>query len=555
MTMTSVCEPLSAPPLGDPKAPRYRDGRKACRFIEANCRHGEGDKFGQPVRLDPFQKGIVLRLLELRDDGTRRYRRAFVEMGKGNGKSPICAWIGAFELVNRPSAVVPVAAASYEQADLVFGDLRDCVRESPSLSGVLDAYETEVQVKDGPGRAFRIAAIAGTNDGLRPTLVLADELHEWEGNRERVFLVLGNGAAKRENSLQLAVSTPGWDLGSLAGQLHEYGLAVNRGEIDDPEFCFIWFGAQEGAYDLDDPAGLRAAIRAANPAADSFLRVEDVAARFHQIPRHEFCRYHLAQWTTTANAWLPAGAWNACADPSQAIPDGARVVLAFDGSATGDSTAVVAATVGPRPHVVVLGLWERGEHDGDEWRVPRLDVLEVLRRACRRFQVVELACDPYLWRSDMETLSEEGIPVVEFPQNGSRMIPATQRAHEMVLGHQLTHSGDPNLARHIANAVIKTDSRGSRLVKESKRSTRRIDLAIAAVMALDRCQTAVTSSPPGVWSIREVLAQMQRREASPGADTAPPREEAEVPLPMGAELQTPGQVMLPPERRVTWHRM
>ena len=78
------------------------------------------------------------------------------------------------------------------------------------------------------------------------------------------------------------------------------------------------------------------------------------------------------------------------------------------------------------------------------------------------------------------------MPVVEYPQTSSRLTPATARFYEAVLNGGLTHSGDPRLRRHIDNAVLRVDSRGQRITKETKYSTRRIDLAISAVMALDR---------------------------------------------------------------------
>jgi phage terminase large subunit-like protein len=55
-------------------------------------------------------------------------------------------------------------------------------------------------------------------------------------------------------------------------------------------------------------------------------------------------------------------------------------------------------------------------------------------------------------------------------------------------------SGDARLARHVSHAVVKTDSRGTRLAKEHKHSRRRIDLAVAAVMAHDRAR-ALASRP------------------------------------------------------------
>ena len=163
-----VPKPLSAPPLTD--APS--DGPKVIAWIERNCVYGEGDHWGEPVGLELFQKIFLCWLYEKKPDGRYRYRRALLEIPKGNGKSSLAAWIAAFQLAHQRSPVIPVAASSYDQAEIVFGDLRSTVTESPTLREVMMAFEGEVQVKGGPGRAFKVAAVAGTNDGLRPA-------HSW----------------------------------------------------------------------------------------------------------------------------------------------------------------------------------------------------------------------------------------------------------------------------------------------------------------------------------------------------------------------------------------
>jgi phage terminase large subunit-like protein len=80
------------------------------------------------------------------------------------------------------------------------------------------------------------------------------------------------------------------------------------------------------------------------------------------------------------------------------------------------------------------------------------------------------------------------------------MTPATQRFGEAVFNRALTHSGDPDLARHVGNAVVKNDSRGHRIAKEHKDSTRRIDLAVAVVMAF---AAASTVTRPQLWVFDE----------------------------------------------------
>jgi phage terminase large subunit-like protein len=474
--------PLSSPPLTNARS----EGPAVINWIQANCIYGDGDSYGKPVRLDLFQKLFLCQLFELRSDGRRRYRRALLEVPKGNSKSSLAAWVAAYQLAHQFSPIIPIVASSYDQAELVFGDLRTAVSESPTLSQVFVPFEGEIQVANGPGRAFKIPAVAGTSDGLRPSTAIFDELHEFIGhNRERVHLIVSNGCTKRRDSLILNVTTPGFDKDTLAGRLHTYGLRVNAGEVDDAEFLFVQWGCPADRYDLSTPDGLRACIRDANPAADKFLSVEDIAARYHQIPQNEWLRYHAGIWTTSAQSWLPDGAWNACAAPGLVIPDGADMVLGFDGSHSNDSTAVVAVTCTPVPHIGLVDVWERDDTDQD-WKVPIEDVEQCIRDACRRYRVREVVCDPFRWQRSMQILADEGLPIVEFPQNASRMTPATQRFYEAILNKAVSHDGSPVLARHINNAVLKADHRGQRLVKETAYSHRKIDAAVAACMALDR---------------------------------------------------------------------
>jgi phage terminase large subunit-like protein len=89
------------------------------------------------VRLEMFQKLFLTMLFELRPDGSRRYRRAYLETLKGCGKTSLAAMIGAYQLAHQFSAEIPVCAASYDQTEMVFGDLRTMVAESPTLSQVM----------------------------------------------------------------------------------------------------------------------------------------------------------------------------------------------------------------------------------------------------------------------------------------------------------------------------------------------------------------------------------------------------------------------------------
>ena len=138
------------------------------------------------------------------------------------------------------------------------------------------------------------------------------------------------------------------------------------------------------------------------------------------------------------------------------------MVLGFDGSYNNDSPPWSWSSVpkeGELAHVDVVEAWEKPDGEID-WTVDILEVEDTIRDACRRWQVQEIACDPARWARTYQVLDEERLPVVTFPQSSERMVPATQRLYEAIVNRQVTHSGDQRLARHMANAATKTDSRG-----------------------------------------------------------------------------------------------
>jgi phage terminase large subunit-like protein len=108
-------------------------------------------------------------------------------------------------------------------------------------------------------------------------------------------------------------------------------------------------------------------------------------------------------------------------------------------------------------------------------------------------------CRPVPVAAPCKVLADARLPISEYPQSPSRMTPACSQFYEAVIDGTITHSGDKRLARHVANAVLRTDSRGARIVKESKHSKHRIDLAVAAVMAHSRAVELARRLAPSIF--------------------------------------------------------
>lgn len=468
---------------------RRGDGEHCAQFVELMCRvtkDSVAGPVGTPLALRVWQRRLIAHLLARRPDGKYRHRQALVGIARKNGKSALGAGLALYSLVCGPDGgEVYSCAGDREQARIVFGTAKRMVELEPELAELCKSYRDAIEIPS-TGSVYRVlSAEAYTKEGLNPTAVYFDEVHV-QPNRE-LWDVMALATGARPEPLMVGITTAGVRYDSSGGDslcytLYEHGKRVASGEVDDPSFFFAWWEPKHPDADHRDLA----TWREANPGYDDIVSGEDFAASLTKTPEPEFRTKRCNQWVASAETWLPAGAWDGCEDTTVTIPNGADVCLGFDGSFNNDSTALVVVSCGDKPHVDVVACWEKPRDAALDWQVPVLDVEQAIREACRRWQVREIVCDPFRWARTYQVLEGEGLPVVEFPQSPARMTPASQRFYEAVVNKTLTHSGDPRLARHLGNCVLKVDSRGSRVTKESKFSNRKIDLAIAAVMAYER---------------------------------------------------------------------
>jgi len=432
-----------------------------------------------------------------------RHRTGLVGLPRKNGKSSLGSGLALDGLLfGGRGAEVYSAAAEEKQARIVFDETKRMVLADPELSAAISPLRDVLHMPE-TGSIYRVlTAKAPTKEGLNPSRVIVDELHAHPSDELWNVLTLGSGA--RLDPLTLAITTAGVMYDSLGQESICYrqyrrGIDIARGLVDDPSFFFAWWGALEGA-DHRDPD----VWASANPAYGDLIDPEDFAASVLGTPEAEFRTKRLNQWVSAATAWLPAGAWDECYQDRK-IPDHTEVVLGFDGSYNNDSTALVVCTIGDDPFVDVVWASERPKDAPQDWVVPIEDAEEAIRAACRRWKVKEVACDPSRWARSMQVLEAERLPMVEFPQSGARMIPATERFYEAVMNQSVHHSGNPDLSRHLGNAVIRRTTHGGHLQKDAKTSPRKIDLAVAAVMALDRASHNAKKPRPRIVSLSAAL--------------------------------------------------
>ena len=463
---------VTAPPL-DLSALPAPGWKRVDAFALEYLRVPKGKGAGGPFRLRPWQRDIVRQLYPQRG---QRPRQGLVSMPRGNGKTALAAVLALYALFadGVEGAQVLTVASDERQARHVFNMARRMIELEPRLAEQVQIFQDRIYLPATDSVLAPLPAEAAALQGFDPTFVVVDELHVVT---EATWDAMALAAGKREQSLTLAISTPAADTESTMWRLVQYG----REHPDDKSFVLVEYAAPDGC-EMDDET----AWKVGNPALGDFLHIDAIRATLKTTREPSFRRYRLGQWVGQVDRWLPWGAWELVADAGRKVKWRERVVLAFDGSASGDSTALIGCTMDR--HLFVVGLWQHPADD-PRWRVPREEVDAAVADAFAKYDVLELACDPWGWRSEIEFWAKRHGQrrVAEYNTGAAqRMAPATDRLYQAVVGGTVSHDGDPRMAAHLGNCVAKATPMGDLVSKDKKGSPRKIDAAVGAIIAFDR---------------------------------------------------------------------
>lgn len=419
------------------------------------------------LALEPFQRKIA-RAADVRE--------LLVLLPRGNGKSRLIGTLAVHHLLTTDKPAVYVAAASRDQARVVFEYARD-VAMHPAVADAITVRHLELRVEGGYLRV--LASDAPKLHGLTPSLAIVDELHAFRDGE--VYLALRTAMLKRPGAQMVTISTAGQGTDSPLGQLRGRALALpkisTRGALTDARGDALrmleWRTPEDRDFDNDRAA------KQANPA--SWITVDGLREQRGAVPELAYRRFHLNQWVGRIGSWLPAGAWQECAgEPT--LTDGERIWIGVDVGGSRADSAVVWVNADLQVGVRIF--------TGSEAVV---DVAEFVPELAERYSIAEAIYDP--WRAQQMALEWEqrGIPAVTFPQHDGRMVPASQALHDAVTEGRLTHPDDPQLNAHVAAAVAKQVRRGWRLDKADRGEN--IDGAVALAMAVDRAGYAAGQRP------------------------------------------------------------
>lgn len=479
----------------------------------------DGPESGQPWRWTQEQARFLLWWYAVDEYGRFVYRRGVLRRMKGWGKDPLAAALCLTEFIGpcrfggwdddgepiaerHPAPWIQVAATNITQT-------RNTFTLFPGFLGSKQrAIELGVdlgkEIIYGPGSA-RIEAVTSSPralEGSRPSLVLVNESQHWlpsnEG-REMARAVQRNLAKSRDGSARsLAITNahePGED--SVGEADWDAWQEIDSGRSRATGLLYDSLEAPDDTS-LRDVDSLRAGLLAARGDSD-WLDVERIIEEVMDptTPPSMSMRFYLNKVVAADDAFLSPAEWGAC-KVDDSLDPGDTIALFFDGSHSDDHSGLVACRVDDGL-LQVLGHWNpTDEPDG---HIDRDKVAARVADAFALYDVVAFYSDVRYWEAWVDRWRDE--------YGDKLLIPATQsaqgkKAHAvawdmrtrlaewttavgkfeaLVRAKEVRHDGHVALAQHMANAKRQMNRYGYSVRKESRDTSRKIDLAVCAIGA------------------------------------------------------------------------
>lgn len=473
--------------------------------------HTKGAEAGRPLALEPWQHFAFANVLgwECPETGKRRFRRVYIEVARGNGKSTMTAPLGLVcgFCEGEAGAEIYSAATTRDQARIIFDVAQRMAKMSPSFStgaGVTNLAHSLYQ--ESSGSYFRALSADGqTLDGLNSHLVLVDELHAHK--TRAVYDVLETSIGKRSQSMIWSITTAGTNRRGICYEVRTHAEKVLTGQVqDDQLFALIY------SPDNQEDWSNEAEWSKANPNLGTSVQVDvlrGLAAKAQTTPAaiNNFKTKHLNIWCNANSALYSIDGWNSgriLTKADQKMMRGQACYLAIDLATRNDLCAYVLLfrdgdgySVLPRfflPETVAAQ--EENDHYAGWVRAGwinttpgnstnQMAVIESVRQDCEQYDVKQVAVDP--WQSTMllQVLQGEGLDadLLEFRQTLANFSEPTKELGGLIESRKISHDGNPVLSWCIGNVVGRYDAKEN-VYPRKDRSEDKIDGAIALVMAL-----------------------------------------------------------------------
>lgn len=497
----------------------------AVKFIEC-LRHYQGASAGKLFILSAWQRFLIGSLFGwYAPDNHRRFRTAYVEIAKGNGKTPLGAGVALYGLVadGEAGAEVYSAATNKDQASICFNDATEFVRSCIPLLNRLQLGLKNIAYP-ATSSYFRPVSAEGRGlDGKRPHVVIVDELHEHPTST--VVDKMRAGTKGRTRALILEITNSGYDQNTVCFEHHDYSTKVLQGVIENDSWFAYIAALNKGDDPYEDPnCWIKANPNLGVSVTRQYLEEQvregrDIPSKRNLVKRLNFCI-----WTESSESWVDLDNWDACATPVHASAlQGRPCFGGLDLASVSDFTALVWVfpPVTPEqkwevlvrlylPEAAVVKMRELKRLPTDVWvreglvtvtpgNVTDYGFIERDIAIDReQFDVKEIAFDRFNSSQIVTNLQNEGALMVGFGQGFSSMSGPCKELERLYMSHQIAHGGHKVL-RWMATNVVATKDAAENIKFDRAKSTQKIDGMVALAMALGRAIVGPGPEEKSFW--------------------------------------------------------
>lgn len=497
------------------KFPYHFDRKKAnkpCKFIECLC-HVKGPKAGECIHLEDWQCFIITTIFGWVDDnGYRRFSQAYIEVGRGNGKSTFCSGIGLYMLCadGELGADIYSFATTRDQARIVFDDALAMARGNKDLQRYygLTPLNNSMVIIGTNSKFLPKSADAGTLDGLNTHLGIIDELHAHK--TRKVYDVVNSSTSKRSQSLIFTITTAGYILDGICMERRRtVGHVLDGSVIDEALFGIIY------TIDEDDDWQSEIALRKANPnwnisVNPKQIMSELISAKLNTSAQKEYLTKHLDVWVNSDHQWLKMEHYRQCIDSSLKESDfyGEYAIYGLDLASKLDISALIRLhwrEIDGVIHYYVFPYFylpadavhssDNSQYEGwakDEYiqttdgPITDLNALqEWIAEDVKQYSVLSVAYDPMQATQMSQNLLGDGVPMVELAQNLKNMSEPMKQVQALIYTGRLHIADNPVMHWMASNVVCHTDAKEN-IYPRKEKVQQKIDGMVALIMAINQ---------------------------------------------------------------------
>lgn len=496
-------------------------GLKAIRFIE-KLKHTKGPMAGKPFLLEPWQQFIVWSVFGWkRADGSRLFRKAYIEVARKNGKTMLASGIGLYMLRadGESRGEVYVAATTRDQARICFGDAAEIVKKT-ALKNTLTVLRNAVVYEAKGGKLEALSSDDGTQDGWNPSCAIVDEYHAHKTSGMYDVLVSGMGA--RSQPLMFVITTAG---SNKSGPCYAYRDNVKKvlDGVNEDDSLFGIIYTLDNQDDWDNPTKWHLA----NPNLDVSVKSDYIEEQVRDAKnRPEAVRNvmtkNLNLWVDSDNTWIVDEKWMACIGDHREL-EGKKAWGGLDLSNTSDVTAYVLLFNEGGKFQLLPFFWipedtmrekvRKENINYDSWvrdgyvKVTPGNVIDYeyvkadITKLHELYRVESTAYDRWNSSQIVTELQNEGMKLTPIGMTYGALSAPTKQFEKLVLAGELEHGGNPVLRWMVNSTSIMTDPNGN--IKPNKaKSSQKIDGVAAAINALAEWMTCAASKKVSVYEKR-----------------------------------------------------